>query len=57
MPHVCSKLILHARRNVVDPVFGPQCIMTTIRRRRCCCCFVDDDAELLNGKDDVGVAS
>ena len=56
MPHVCSKLILHARRNVVDPVFGPQCIMTTIRRR-CCCRVFDDDAELLNGKDDVGVAS
>ena len=56
MPHVCSKLILHARRNVVDPVFGPQCIMTTTRRR-CCCRVFDDDAELLNGKDDVGVAS
>lgn len=58
MPHVCSKLILHARRNVVDPVLGPQCIMTTTRRRCCCCSVVvDDDAELLNGKDDVGVAS
>ena len=58
IPHVCSKLMLHAWRNVVDPVFGPQCIMTTMRR--CCCCscvVVNDDVELLNGKDDVGVAN
>lgn len=33
MPHVSWRLNLHAFRNVVLPVLGPQCIITAGRRR------------------------
>ena len=51
IPQVASKFFLHAFRNVVLPVFGPQCIITMGR------CWNSNVVGEATGRDGMDVAT